>query len=147
VEHCQVYLNIDLLESVPRSGRQRQEIMKFVYSLPDRPRTKGDYTDKDASLQTRQIKIIGDYAITYWPDDAVKSVMVVDVRPADRCRSTTFGNRDSSADISVIRTIRGRLFFRKLVSISVDSWLDPVFPRRAFGKRDRCAKGPRADRA
>lgn len=58
--------------------------MKFIYSLRERPRTKGDYTDKDASLQIRQIKIIGDYAITYWLDDAVKSVMVVDVRPADR---------------------------------------------------------------
>ena len=58
--------------------------MKFIYSLRDQPRTKGDYTDKDASLQTRQIKIIGEYAITYWLDDAVKSVMVVDVRRADR---------------------------------------------------------------
>lgn len=84
MEPYQVYLNIDLLEVVPRSGGQRQEIMKFIYSLQDRPRTKGNYTDKDASLQTRQIKIIGDYAITYWLDDAVKSVMVVDVRPADR---------------------------------------------------------------
>lgn len=84
MEPYQVYLNIDLLEVVPRSGGQRQEIMKFIYSLRDRPRTKGNYTDKDASLQTRQIKIIGDYAITYWLDDAVKSVMVVDVRPADR---------------------------------------------------------------
>jgi hypothetical protein len=84
VEPYQVYLNIDLLEVVPRSGRQRQEIMKFIYSLRDRPRTKGEYTDKDASLQTQQIKIIGDYAITYWLDDAVKSVMVVDVRPADK---------------------------------------------------------------
>ena len=37
--------------------------MKFIYSLRDRLRTKGDYTDKDVSLQTRQIKIIGDYAI------------------------------------------------------------------------------------
>jgi hypothetical protein len=82
VEPYQVYLNIDLLEAVPKSGRQRQEIMKFIYGLRDLPR-KGDYTDKDASLQIRQIKIIGDYAITYWLDDAVKSVMVVDVRPAD----------------------------------------------------------------
>ena len=38
-------------------------------------------------------------------------------------------------------------FPRKFVSISVHSWLDPAFPRRAFGKRDRRAKGPRADRA
>ena len=58
--------------------------MKFIHGLRDRPRTKGDYTDKDASLQIRQVKIIGDYAITYWLDDAVKSVMVVDVCPADR---------------------------------------------------------------
>ena len=47
-------------------------------------RTEGDYSDKDASLQIRQIKIIGDYAITYWLDDAVKGVMIVDVRGADR---------------------------------------------------------------
>jgi hypothetical protein len=84
VDPYQVYLNIDLLEAVPRSGRQRQQIIKFIYGLRDRPRTKGDYSDKDASLQIRQIKIIGDYAVTYWVDDAVKSVMVVDVRPADR---------------------------------------------------------------
>jgi len=84
VEPYQVYLNIDLLEAVPKSAPQRQQIMKFIYSLRDNPRTEGDYTDKDASLQIRQIKIIGDYAVTYWVDDAVKSVMVVDVRPADR---------------------------------------------------------------
>ena len=84
MEPYQVYLNIDLLNAVPRSGRQRQEIMKFIYTLRDQPRTKGGYTDKDASLQIRQIKIIGDYAVTYWLDDAVKSVMVVDVRPADK---------------------------------------------------------------
>ena len=84
MEPYQVYLNIDLLDAVPRSGRQRQEIMKFIYTLRDQPRTKGAYTDKDASLQIRQIKIIGDYAVTYWLDDAVKSVMVVDGRPADK---------------------------------------------------------------
>jgi hypothetical protein len=58
--------------------------MKVIYGLRDRPRTEGDYTAKDTSFQICQIKIIGDYAITYWLDDAVKTVMVVDVRPADR---------------------------------------------------------------
>jgi hypothetical protein len=64
VEPYQAYLNIDLFEAVPRSGRQRQQIMKFIYGLRDRPRTKGDDSDKDASLQIRQIKIIGNYAVT-----------------------------------------------------------------------------------
>jgi mRNA-degrading endonuclease RelE of RelBE toxin-antitoxin system len=80
----QVYLHIDLLEAVPKSGVQRQRIMDFVRGLQDQPRTEGDYTDKDASLRVRQIKIIGDYAVTYWLDDPVKAVMVVDVRLADR---------------------------------------------------------------
>ena len=58
--------------------------MDFIRGLRDRPWTKGDYADKDLSLRVRQIKIIGDYAITYWLDDPARSVMVVDVRPADR---------------------------------------------------------------
>ena len=80
----EVYLHIDLLDAVPKSGTQRRRIMDFIHGLRERPRTEGDYTDKDASLRIRQIKIIGDYAITYWLDDPVKIVMVVDVRLADR---------------------------------------------------------------
>ena len=80
----QVYLHLGLLDAVPKSGSQRQKIMDFIYGLRQLPRTEGDYTDKDASLRIRQIKIIGDYAITYWLDDPVKIVMVVDVRLADR---------------------------------------------------------------
>lgn len=79
-----VYLHVDLLDAVPNSGAQRKRIMDFIRTLREQPRTEGDYTDKDTSQRVRQIKIIGDYAITYWLDDPVKIVMVVDVRPADR---------------------------------------------------------------
>ena len=58
--------------------------MEFIRGLRERPRTEGDYVDKDSSLRIRQIKIVGDYAITYWLDDAVRAVMIVDVRLADR---------------------------------------------------------------
>ncbi len=80
----QVYLHLDLLESMPRNASHRRKIMDFVRSLGERPRTEGDYTDRDASLRIRQIKIIGDYAVTYWLDDPVKIVMIVDLRLADR---------------------------------------------------------------
>ena len=58
--------------------------MSLVCSLADNPHTPGDFTDRDESLRTRQVKIIGHYAITYWVDDPVKTVMGVGVRPADR---------------------------------------------------------------
>jgi hypothetical protein len=77
-------MHLDLLDSVPKSGVQRQKIMDFIHGLREHPNIPGDFTDKDVSLQERQIKIIGDYAITYWLDAAVWTVMVVDVRPADK---------------------------------------------------------------
>ena len=80
----EVYLHLGLLDAVPKSGAQRRKIMEFISSLRERPRTEGDYSDKDASLRIRQIKIVGDYAITYWLDDPVRIVMIVDVRLADR---------------------------------------------------------------
>ena len=83
MEPYSVYLHIDLLEVVPVRGGQRKQIMDFVRSLAQDPHALGDYTDLDETHRTRQIKIIGRYAVTYWADDPVKSVMIVDVRPAD----------------------------------------------------------------
>jgi hypothetical protein len=51
--------------------------------LRQQPHTPGDFTEKDASLRIREVKLIGDYAITYWVDSPVKTVMIADVRPAD----------------------------------------------------------------
>jgi mRNA-degrading endonuclease RelE of RelBE toxin-antitoxin system len=79
-----VYLHLDLLEAVPSRGRQRRQIMNFLRSLADNPRAPSDFNDRDSSLRTRQIKIIGQYAVTYWVDDPVKAVMVVSVQPAKR---------------------------------------------------------------
>lgn len=77
-------MHIGLLDSVPKSGNQRHRIMDFIRSLRERPETTGDFTDKDSSLRVRQIKIVGDFAITYWLDAPVRIVMVVDVRRADQ---------------------------------------------------------------
>ena len=77
-------MHLGLLDRVPKRGLQRRKIMDFIYRLREHPDTRGDFTDKDASLRERQIKIVGDYAITFWLDAPVRIVMVVDVSPADR---------------------------------------------------------------
>ena len=59
--------------------------MRFIRSLADDPFTQGDYSVTDANSQRiRQIRIIGDHAVTYWVDHPAKAVMVVDIRLADR---------------------------------------------------------------
>jgi hypothetical protein len=79
-----VYLHLELLEVAPARGEQRRLIMRFIRSLAENPHTPGDFIDRDETLRVRQIKIIGRYAVTYWVDEAVKSVMVVGVRSADK---------------------------------------------------------------
>ncbi len=80
----EVYMHLDLLSAIPKGGPQRLKIMNFIRSLREHPDTAGDFMDKDGSLRRRQIKIIGDYAVTYWVDSPVRAVMVVDVKPADK---------------------------------------------------------------
>jgi mRNA-degrading endonuclease RelE of RelBE toxin-antitoxin system len=79
-----VYLHLELLDVVPARGEQRRLIMSFIRWLAENPHAPGDFTDRDQSLRTRQIKIVGRYAVTYWVDEPVKAVMVVSVRAADR---------------------------------------------------------------
>jgi hypothetical protein len=78
-----VFVHFGLLDRVPKTGVQRQRIMDFIHSLYEHPYTAGDFTDRDASQRDREVKVIGDYAITYWVDSPVKTVMVVDIRRAD----------------------------------------------------------------
>jgi hypothetical protein len=79
-----VYVHLDLVEIVPRRGDQRRLIMQFIRSLSERPDTPGDFTDRDDTLRVRQVKVVGDFAITYWVDEPVRAVMVVGVQRADR---------------------------------------------------------------
>jgi hypothetical protein len=84
VEPYSVYIHFELLDMIPRRDDQRAKIIKFIRSLATNPYALGDFTDKDANFRTRQVKIIGKYAVTYWIDDPVKAVMVVGIQVADR---------------------------------------------------------------
>ncbi|MGO8803695.1 MAG: hypothetical protein ACLPYZ_06395 [Limisphaerales bacterium] len=42
-----VFINEHALATAPRSGAQRELVMKFIRSLADHPDTPGDFTEKD----------------------------------------------------------------------------------------------------
>jgi hypothetical protein len=78
-----VYLHFELIEVVPKRGGQRAKVIQFIRSLMDDPFKAVDFTDEDKSFRTRQIKLVGDYAVTYWADHPARVVMVVDIHLAD----------------------------------------------------------------
>jgi hypothetical protein len=78
-----VYLHLDLLENLPKQRAQTEKLFRFIRSLADNPFIDGDFSDSDNSLRRRQIKIIGDFAVTYWADHPGKQIIVVDISLAD----------------------------------------------------------------
>ncbi|MFM8656293.1 MAG: hypothetical protein ACKOD5_04075 [Chthoniobacterales bacterium] len=80
-----VYLRIEaaeLLKSV--AAQNRRGIENFVDSLSANPFKTGDYTETDAAGRPIQIKILGNFAVAFWADHAVKEIKVVAIVRADR---------------------------------------------------------------
>ena len=78
-----VFLHAGLLEAMPTRGRQREIILKFVRELAGNLFQRGDYTERDETARTMEVKIVAGHALTWWPDHAVKEIKVVRVQRAD----------------------------------------------------------------
>ena len=79
-----VLVSIEILELERPSRRQRDQILHFLQILANNPTKPGDYEEHDAVGRPIQIKIVGDYALTYWADHAVREVKVIQIEKADR---------------------------------------------------------------
>lgn len=79
-----VFINEAALSAAPRSGSQRERLMKFVRSLADNPNTIGDFSERDGVGRTVQVKIVGRYAVIFWADHAVAEVKITHIKPADK---------------------------------------------------------------
>ncbi len=65
-------------------GSSRRRILNFIEYLATNPFDEGDYVERDRSGRECQVRIIGKFAIYYWPDHAEKEVRIVDLIDADR---------------------------------------------------------------
>lgn len=79
-----VLISIEVLQLERPARRERERILAFLESLADNPGKTGDYEERDEAGRPVQIKIVGDYALTYWADHAVKEVKVTKIETADQ---------------------------------------------------------------
>lgn len=78
-----VLVTIEILQLNRPDRAERDLILSFLENLANNPGLAGDFTGRDDSGRLVQIKIIGDYALTYWADHAVKEVKVTKIEKAD----------------------------------------------------------------
>ena len=77
-----IFLNRPVYEALIRlKGNKKKAIEKFIDYLSDNPFDEGDFTESDESGRLVHCKIIRDYAITYFPDHAVKELKIIELVP------------------------------------------------------------------
>ena len=79
-----VLVSIQILQLARPTPQDREKMLSFLESLAKDPNKAGDFEEHDDIGRPVQTKIIGNYALTYWADHAVKEIKVVKVEKADR---------------------------------------------------------------
>ena len=73
---------IDSLRGIRPAARRL--VTQFIDSLALDPFSEGDYSVKDDSGRDIHIKVVGEYAVTFWADHPAKEIKIIDIRSADR---------------------------------------------------------------
>jgi hypothetical protein len=80
-----LHVRHEVYEAIRNSSRTaRDRALAFIESLCADPFHSGDYSEPDATGRDCQVKILGQYALFFWADHAVKEVRVIDLIDADR---------------------------------------------------------------
>lgn len=79
-----IYLRLDVVQAMEALSRAQSAPMgRFIDFLAAAPFTAGDYTERDETGRSIQVKVIGRFAVAYWSDHAVQEVRIVEIVAAD----------------------------------------------------------------
>ena len=72
----------EFLERLP--SKNRKALRNIIQAIWKDPAGRSDAADYDDTGRRLEIAITGDFAITYWIDDADRHVKILDIHSADR---------------------------------------------------------------
>ncbi|MCC5842606.1 MAG: hypothetical protein JJT96_20990 [Opitutales bacterium] len=81
----QVFIAEDVVEVISTlRSHEKGALREFISGLAFNPDRLGDFPERDRSGRETQCKIIGDYALCFYPDHAVREIKVFEINRADR---------------------------------------------------------------
>ena len=60
--------------------RDREQLMRIFYLLANNPMQRGDFVEISSSGRELQVKRFGKWLVTFWPDQPVFELRIVDVQ-------------------------------------------------------------------
>jgi len=83
--HYRLLISIEVVEFLERlPSKTRKHLRNAIAAIGGDPFALSDAADFDDTGRQLQIAITGDFALTYWIDDADRHVKILDVHAADR---------------------------------------------------------------
>jgi len=78
-------IDLEVLQFADRlSSDQRAELRAAFVAILNDPHSQSDANDVDEIGRGLKIKIVGEYALTYWIDYADQHIKILDIHSADR---------------------------------------------------------------
>jgi hypothetical protein len=71
----------EALRKMPRQDRRRIE--EFLHRLARQPSLPGDFETPAEDGRLHQAKVLGDWLISYWPDDASREIRLSGIERID----------------------------------------------------------------
>ena len=65
---------------IERSKREREDLLKIFRTLADSPYQAGEWRQRTKSGRELQVKRFGKWLVSFWLDDPVLEVRIVDVK-------------------------------------------------------------------
>ena len=76
-----VFVESHIAESLSQmKPKERDQILRLLKKLRSNPFLEGDYVERDNIGRLMQVVIVGQNAVVFWADHAVKEVKVIDLR-------------------------------------------------------------------
>ena len=76
-----VFVESHIAESFPQMKlKERNQFLRLFRKLRNDPFMEGDYVERDHIGRLLQVLIVGQRAVVFWADHAVKEVKVIDLR-------------------------------------------------------------------
>jgi mRNA-degrading endonuclease RelE of RelBE toxin-antitoxin system len=83
--HYRLLISIEVVEFLERlPSKTRRALRIAIAAIGDDPLAMTDASDFDDTGRKLEIAIVGDFALTYWIDDADRHVKILDLHAADR---------------------------------------------------------------
>jgi len=66
-----------------RGVRRREKLLDVIAALAKDPFQEGDFTTVDKTGRPVQLRVVGKFVLSYWPDHGAKELRIIDLQSAE----------------------------------------------------------------